>query len=143
MSSDLRAPWGNRIRNTARMYRMRIERTVAGISIVSGGLGLGIWMFLSNAGGSLPLLSLLGLLSGMLVWRRHAGGHGAGLLFYALQLVGYHSYDAIDIYPLRSILSLAYVVHLPAGVLIVNLLALAMMLASATLLRWPYGRPGA
>jgi hypothetical protein len=83
---------------------------------------------------ALALLALLGLLSGILAWRGRLGGHGAGLAFHGLQLAGYYSYDATQVYHLRGALSLAFVVHLPAGVLVVNVFALVMLAASAALL---------
>lgn len=114
----------------------RIERVVAGLSIVNAALGLLVWLHAGGAIGALPLLSLLGLLSGVIAWRGRSGGHAAGLAFYALQLAGYHRYDLTFAYPLRGALSLAFVVHLPAGVLIVNVLAGAMFAVSAALLWW-------
>jgi len=114
----------------------RIERVVAGLTIVNGALGL---LVPGHAGGAivaLPLLSLLGLLSGLIAWRGRAAGHAAGLAFYASQLAGYHRYDLTWAYPLHGSLSLAFVVHLPTGVLIVNVLALALFAASTALLWW-------
>jgi hypothetical protein len=113
-----------------------IERVVAGFTIVNAALGLLMWLHSGRAIGALPLLSLLGLLSGLIAWRGRAAGHAAGLAFYASQLAGYHRYDLSYAYPLHGTLSLAFVVQLPAGVLIVNVLALAMFAASAALLWW-------
>jgi hypothetical protein len=115
----------------------RIERIVAGLTTLNGALGLAVWALGPLSRGpidALPLLALLGLLSGILAWRGRLGGHGAGLAFYSLQLAGYYSYDATQVYHLRGALSLAFVVHLPAGVLVVNVFALAMLAASAALL---------
>jgi hypothetical protein len=107
------------------------------VTVVNGALALAVWAMRPPSGGvadALPLLALLGLLSGILAWRGWPGGHGAGLAFYGLQLAGYYSYDATQVYPLRGALSLAVVLHLPAGVLVVNVFALAMLAASAALL---------
>jgi hypothetical protein len=122
----------------------RIERVVAGLTIVNAALGLLMWLRVGGAIGALPLLSLLGLLSGLIAWRGRPGGHAAGLAFYAFQLAGYHRYDLTYAYPLRGSVSLAFVVHLPAGVLIVNVLAVAMFAASVALLwrRLREGRAG-
>jgi hypothetical protein len=115
----------------------RIERIVAGLTTVNGALGLAMWALRPLPGAAidaLPLLALLGLLSGVLAWRGRLGGHGAGLAFYGLQLASYYSYDATQAYHLRGALSLAFVVHVPAGVLVVNVFTLAMLAASAALL---------
>jgi hypothetical protein len=112
----------------------QIERVVATITIVNAALGLIVWIAAGSAGASLLLLSLLGLLSGVLSWRTRLPGTALGLAFYGLQLAGYHPYHSADAYPLRGALSLSVVVHLPAGVLIVNVLALALCAASAALL---------
>lgn len=114
----------------------RIERVVAGLTVVNAMLGLLVWVHAGGAIGALPLLSLLGLLSGLTAWRGRPSGHAAALAFYALQLAGYHRYDLTCAYPLHGSLSLAFVVHLAAGVLIVNVLALAMLAASVALLWW-------
>ncbi len=83
---------------------------------------------------SLPLLALLGLVSGVLAWRGRLAGHVAALVFYGLQLAAFHSLHATQAYHVTWIFSLAFVVHLPGGVLIVNAFAVAMLAASAALL---------
>ena len=117
----------------------RIEQLVAALTLANAALGLVLSVsgFLARgAPGSLPLLALLGLLSGVPAWRGRAAGHGVALLFYGVQLAGFHGYHADRSYPLQGAFSLAFVVHLPAGVLIVNGFAMALLAASAALLCW-------
>lgn len=116
----------------------RINRLVAGLTIVNATVDLAVWMIrlLPGTIDDLPLLAVLGLLSGVMAWHGRLAGHGAGLAFYGLQLAGYFSYDSLHAFPLLGALSLALVVHLPAGVLIVNMFALTMLAASAALLWW-------
>lgn len=109
----------------------RIERIVAVLTLIGAVLGLAVGLF---TGPHLLPLALLGLLSSGLAWRGRLTGHAAGVVFYAFQLAGYHSYDLTTVYPLRGALSLAFVVHLPAGVLIVNAFAAALFMASVRLL---------
>ena len=111
-------------------------RVVAGLTLANATLDLLVWTMGRPSGAidSLPGLALLGLLSGALAWRGQAAGHGAALLFYGAQLAGFHPYDASHATPLRGAFSLAFVVHLPAGVLIVNAFAIAVLSASAALL---------
>lgn len=112
----------------------RIERVVAIVTIVNAGLGLIVWIAAPDAGSSLLLLAPPGLLSAFLAWRGRLAGHAIGIAFYAVQLAGYHPYHSAQAYPLRGALSLAFVVHLPTGVLIVNVFAIALLAASAALL---------
>ena len=112
-------------------------RLVAGLTLANAALNLLVWtMGLPSGGaiGSLPWLALPGLLSGALAWRGQAAGHAAALLFYGVQLAGFHPYAAPQAYPLRGAFSLAFAVQLPAGVLIVNVFAIALLAASAVLL---------
>lgn len=120
-----------------------MEKLIAGLSVANGVLGLAMWaigLLPHGALGSLPLLPLLGLLAGVLAWRGRPSGHGAGLVFYGLQAAGFHAYESAQAWQLPWTLSLAFVVHLPAGVLIVNVFAIAMLGASAALL-WRRLRP--
>jgi hypothetical protein len=118
-------------------HRRRIARLVAGLTFANAALNLVVWalgMLSSHGDHILLLLALLGLLSGALAWRGQVAGHAAALLFYGVQLAGFHPYAAPQAYPLRGAFSLAFAVQLPAGVLIVNVFAIAMLVASAVLL---------
>ena len=106
--------------------------------MVTASLGLIVSIAGGSIGNGLFLLSLLGLLSGLLAWRRQWAGHAIGLLFYAPQLASYYPYHSAGAYHLGGALSLAFVAHLPTGVLVVNGFAIAMFIASAALLRWRF-----
>lgn len=114
----------------------RIERIVAGLTILDGVLGLGVSLHTGNARGALPLLSLLALLAGAKAWRGRPVGHMAALAFYGLHLATYYPIDLSPGYHLRGALNLGVVVYLPAAVLVVNVFALGMFAASAALLWW-------
>jgi hypothetical protein len=115
---------------------VRIEGLVACLTLANAALNLVVWTMRPSSGAGSLLLSLLGLLSGVLAWRGQAAGHGAALLFHGVQLAGFHAWHAQPSYPLLGAFSLAFVVHLPAGLLIVNGFAMAMLAASAALLGW-------
>jgi hypothetical protein len=114
----------------------RIERIVAGLAILDGVLGLAVWICTCNARGALALLSLLALLAGMKAWRGRPSGHLAALACYGLRLANYSSFDMSSRYDLRGALNLGVVIHLPTAVVIVNVFALGMFAASASLLWW-------
>jgi len=119
--------------------RPRIERAVAVLTIANGTLILtvtGMRLLNDGAVGAIPLLALLGLLSGILAWHGRSWGHCLGLAFYSIQLASYYSYDLTQAYHIGGGLSLAFVVHMPSGVLIVNVFALAMLAATGVLLCW-------
>jgi hypothetical protein len=82
-------------------------------------------------------------LVGVLAWRGRPAGHGAGLVFYGLQLAAFHSWHSAQASQVTWTFSLAFVVHLPTGILIVNAFAVAMLAASAALLwrRFRTARP--
>jgi len=117
-----------------------LERVAATLTVMTAAIGLVVSIAVRSGNDSLLLLSLLGLLSGVLAWRRQWGGHAMGLLFYGPQLASYYPYRSADAYHLGGALSLAYVAHLPAGVLVVNGFAIAMFIASAALLWWRFTR---
>jgi hypothetical protein len=125
---------------TSNAQRTRIERVLAGLTILNGFLGLAVWLYRGYAGGLL-LLSLLALLAGAMAWRGRPGGHLAALAVYGPQLASYYSYDLTHAYQLGGALSLGLVVQLPTGVLVINVFALAMFAASAALL-WRRVRGG-
>jgi hypothetical protein len=113
-----------------------MEKWIAGLTMANGVLGLAMWVTRLLSRGAiddLPLLPLLGLLSGAMAWRGRLAGHGVGLVFYGVQLATFHSFDPMQTWQPPWSFSLAFVVHLPAGVLIVNAFAVAMLAASAAL----------
>ena len=115
------------------------ERVLAALTIAGATLSLlvsGIRLLHDDAAGVTALVSVPGVLSGALAWRGRLAGHGLGLVFYGLQLASFYSYDLTQAHHLLAGLSVAFVVRLPSGVLVVNAFAVAMLVASAVLLGW-------
>jgi hypothetical protein len=115
------------------------ERAIAALTIASAALSLmvsGLRLRNHDAVGVTPLVALLGLLSGAFAWRGRLPGHAMALLVYGLQLASYYSYDQTQAYHLLAGLSVAFVVQMPSGVLVVNAFAVAMLVASSVLLGW-------
>ena len=120
------------------------ERALAALTIASATVSLMVScvrLLNHDAVGVTPLVALLGVVSGTLAWRGRAAGHGLGIIFYGLQLASYYSFDLTQAYHLLAGLSVAFVVHLSSGVLVVNAFAIAMLAASAVLLGWRLRQP--
>jgi hypothetical protein len=75
------------------------------------------------------LVPVLGVLSGVLALRGYAAGRWGALAFYALQAFSYYPYAATWRFSIKAGLSLGAVAHLDSGVVVVNLLALALLAA--------------
>ena len=84
-----------------------MERCIAALTMVTASLGLIVSIASGSMGNGLLLLSLLGLVSGVLAWRGQWSGHATGLLFYGPQLASYYPYHSADAYHLGGALSLA------------------------------------
>jgi len=127
--------------NASHVRWIRVERILAGLTILDGLLGLAVWMLAvwmlaGSASGALALLSLLALFAGINAWRGRPAGHLAALAFYGLQLATYHAFDSSFAYRVRGGLNLGAVVYLPNAVLVLNLFAIGMFAACAALLWW-------
>lgn len=110
----------------------QFDRIIAWLLLANGLLGLTV--SLATASGAWPLTSILGIVSGALSVRRYTVGVCGGLLYYALQVAGYYPYSNAWSYSVKSGLSVAAVINLPAGVLVLNVLALLLLGASAIVL---------
>jgi hypothetical protein len=110
----------------------QFDRIVACLLVANGLLGLTV--SLATASGAWPLISMLGIVSGALSLRRYTVGVCGGLLYYALQVASYYPYSNTWSYSVKSGVSLAAVIKLPMGVLVLNVLALLLLGASAIVL---------
>jgi hypothetical protein len=111
----------------------QFERSIAWMLVANGLLGLAV--SLATAPGAWPLASILGIISGALSLRRYAVGVCGGLLYYALQVASYYPYSNTWSYSVKSGVSLAAVIKLPGGVLVLNVLALLLLGTSAVALK--------
>ena len=110
----------------------KVERGVAWLLLINGLLGLAVSLW--SMSGDLPILALLGVLSGWLWLRKNIMGVWGALAFYAPQLFSYYAYSRTWSFSMKSGLSVAFVAHLPDGVLVVNVAALTLLVASAAIL---------
>ncbi len=127
-----------------------LERGAAWLLFVNGLLALTVAFaampsarWLSPA--AWPLLALLGLGAGVLSLRGYIAGVWGGAAYYAPQVFSYYAYSNAWSFSVKSGLSLAAVLRLSEGVLVVNVLALVLLIVSAAILyrrlrRSPDGR---
>lgn len=95
----------------------KLERYCAWAMLGNATLGLIVALVVSVP----PVTSILGLVAGVLAVRGKIAGLVGGLLFYGLQVLSYYS-PAFH-FNFRSGISLAAVVSLPHGIMVVNMAA--------------------
>ncbi|NYE62802.1 hypothetical protein FHW58_004021 [Duganella sp. 1224] len=116
-----------------------MEKWLARVLLLNSGLALAVSLGLLGAAsagtaGTLEFgVALLGFLSAVLSLRRHpAGLWGAGL-YYLLQLAGYYPADGAP-WHLKAGVSLGLVLHFSQAVVVLNMVALALLAATAAAL---------
>ncbi len=110
------------------------ERRAAWLLLLNGALGCGVGLGVALLQGQTPAIqwSVLGALAGILALRAPVPGLAAGLLYYLPAVLSFHGRDFS--FAVRSGISLAWVVDIDGGVLLINLAALALAALSAFLL---------
>lgn len=110
------------------------ERYAAWLLLLNGALGLCVALGAAKAHEMLDALpwSLFGIVAGLLALRAPVIGQAAGLIYYLPQVPSFHSQDFS--FSVRSGISLGWVVTTGAGVLVINVAALALAALSAILL---------
>ena len=106
-------------------------------SALTAGVVLG-WLGAAQQGGALLVLvmaALLGALSAATALRGWRAGWWGGMLYYALQVLSYYPYAGGWSFSVKAGLSIGAVVHLQHGLCVINLVALALLLATAWVLR--------
>ncbi len=83
----------------------------------------------------LVLATLLGALSAAMALRGWRLGWWGGMLYYALQVLSYYPYAEGWSFSVKAGLSIGAVVHLPHGLFVINLVAMALLLATVWVLR--------
>lgn len=80
--------------------------------------------------------ALLGFLSALLSLRRHALGLWGGGLYYLLQLLSYFPADGGWEFSVKAGVSIGLVLQFQQGVLVLNMVAGALLVATAAVLVW-------
>jgi len=117
------------------------DKWLARVLLLNSALTAGVvfgWLGEPQQGGALLVLvmaALLGALSAAMALRGWRAGWWGGVLYYALQVLSYYPYAEGWSFSVKAGLSIGAVVHLQHGLFVINLVALALLLAMAWVLR--------
>ena len=118
------------------------EKWVARVLLLNSALALGVAMGLlgePQPAAALPVLfgvAMLGFLSAVLSLKRRTIGLWGGMLYYVVQLFSYFPSHGGGQFSVRAGLSIGVVMRFPAGVFVLNLVALALLAATVAVLMW-------
>jgi len=119
-----------------------VETWLARVLLLNSGLALAVALgllgpTLDDAGAALVFgAALLGFLAAVLSLKRWRLGAWGGLLYYAVQVLSYFPADGGRGFSVKAGVSIGLVMRFDAGVLVLNLVALALLAATAGLLAW-------
>jgi hypothetical protein len=85
--------------------------------------------------------ALLGFLAAVLSLKRWRSGLWGGLLYYTLQLVSYFPAAGGWAFSVKAGVSVGLVMRFQSGVLVINMVALVLLAATAAVLAWRLRRP--
>lgn len=123
------------------------EKWVARVLLLNSALALGVSLGLlgeQQSADALPLLysaAMLGFLSAVLSLKRWKVGLWGGVLYYALQLVSIYPLAGGWQFAVRAGVSIGLVLRFAGAVVVVNMVALALLAATAAVLAWRYRAP--
>ncbi|MBV7538032.1 hypothetical protein KW842_19855 [Duganella sp. sic0402] len=81
-------------------------------------------------------MALLGFLAAVLALKRHVAGLWGGMLYYLPQVLSYYRFDQSWQFSVKAGVSIGLSLRFADGVLILNLLALTLLGATASILYW-------
>ena len=119
-----------------------VETWLARVLLLNSGLALAVALgllgpTLDDAGAALVFgAALLGFLAAVLSLKRWRLGAWGGLLYYAVQVLSYFPADGGRGFSVKAGVSIGLVMRFDAGVTVLNLVALALLAATAGLLAW-------
>jgi hypothetical protein len=125
---------------------LEFEKWLARVLLLNSGLALAVSLGLLGearpgmAQGELSVVlfgaAMLGFLAAVLSLKRWKAGLVGGLLYYAVQLVSYFPVDGGWQFSVKAGVSIGLVMQFHSGVLVLNMVALALLAATAAVLAW-------
>jgi hypothetical protein len=121
---------------------LEFEKWLARVLLLNSGLALAVSLGLLGQpveGVEAALVfgaALLGFLAAVLSLKRWRLGLWGGMLYYALQLVSYFPAAGGWRFSIKAGVSVGLVMQFQTGVLVLNLVALALLAATAAVLAW-------
>jgi hypothetical protein len=118
------------------------ETWVARVLLLNSGLTLAVSFGMLGApqpAEALPVLfgvGLFGFLAAVLSLKRWKIGLCGGMLYYALQVLSYFPHDGGWQFNVKAGVSVGLVMQFLSGTLVLNMVALALLAATATVLVW-------
>lgn len=118
------------------------EKWLARVLLLNSALALGVSLGLLGEpqyGNALTVLfsvAMLGFLAAVLSLKRKLAGLWGGALYYLLQVGSYFPYDGNWQFSIKAGVSIGVVMRFAHGVLVINMIALALLVATAVTLRW-------
>lgn len=124
------------------------EKWLARVLLLNSALALAVSLGLLGEpqyGNALTVLfsvAMLGFLAAVLSLKRKEVGLWGGVLYYLLQVGSYFPYDGSWQFSIKAGVSVGLVMRFPQGVLVVNMVALALLAATVAVLTWRRRAPG-
>jgi hypothetical protein len=120
---------------------LEFEKWLARVLLLNSGLALAVSLgLLGEAQGEMSAVlfgaAMLGFLAAVLSLKRWKTGLVCGLLYYAVQLVSYFPADGGWRFSVKAGVSVGLVMRFHSGVLVLNMVALALLAATAAVLAW-------
>lgn len=118
------------------------EKWLARVLLLNSALALAVSLGLLGApqyGTALAVLfsvAMLGFLAAVLSLKRMVTGLWGGLLYYLLQAGSYFPDDGSWQFSIKAGVSIGLVMRFPQGVLVLNMVALALLAATIAVLAW-------
>jgi hypothetical protein len=118
-----------------------VEKWLARVLLLNSGLALAVSLgllgpHLDQAGAAVVFgAATLGFLAAVASLKRWKSGLWGGVLYYVLQVFSYFPADGRE-YIVKAGVSIGLIFHFSQGLLVINLIALALLAVSSAVLAW-------